>query len=135
MYGVFFYKRANTREFHENRSCDHYILDVTANEFQYVCCMFPRQPGRCLVWQFPTQCRTAVAIREFRKKKKHVQFLSCDRSTESCICLLCVPVIFCRQGHIHDPVLLSQDRNYTCYRLNGYLLFCPPPSAFRAHTC
>ena len=39
--------------------------------------------------------------------------LSCDRSTGSCICLLCVSVIFCRQGHIHDPVLLSQDRNYT----------------------
>jgi hypothetical protein len=35
--------------------------------------------------------------------------------------------IFCRQGHIHDPVLLSQDRNYTCYRLKGYLLFCPSP--------
>jgi len=43
------------------------------------------------------------------------------------VCLLCVTVIFCRQGHIHDPVLLSKDRNYTCYRLNGYLLFCPPP--------
>ena len=41
------------------------------------------------------------------------KFLSCDRSTGSCICLLCVSVIFCRQGHIHDPVLLSQDRNYT----------------------
>jgi len=41
------------------------------------------------------------------------KFLSCDRSTGSCICLLCVSVIFYRQGHIHDPVLLSQDRNYT----------------------
>ena len=41
--------------------------------------------------------------------KKHVQFLSCDRSTRSCIYL---SVIFCRQGHIHDPVLLTQDRNF-----------------------
>ena len=59
------------------------------------------------------------------------KFLSCDRSTGSCICLrldlnmshvlvLCVSVIFCTCDmyksslrHIHDPVLLSQDRNYT----------------------
>ena len=47
----------------------------------------------------------------------NVQFLSCDRSTGSCICLLCVSVIFCQQGHIHDPVLLSQDRNYTWFLL------------------
>ena len=48
---------------------------------------------------------------------KHVQFPFCDRSTGSCICLLCVSVIFCQQGHIHDPVLLSQDRNCTCFLL------------------
>jgi hypothetical protein len=72
---VFFpYKRPNTREFHENRPSDHYILDMTANEFSYVCCTFPRQPGRCPVWQFPTQCCTAVAIREFRTKKETYTF-------------------------------------------------------------
>jgi len=35
--------------------------------------------------------------------------------TGSCICLLCVSVIFCQQGHVHDRVLLSQDRNYTSF--------------------
>jgi hypothetical protein len=57
----FFYKRPNTREFHENRPCDHYIWDMSANEFPHVCSTFPRQSGRCPVWQFPTQCCTAVA--------------------------------------------------------------------------
>ena len=51
------------------------------------------------------------------EKEKTIKFLSCDRSTGTCVCLLCVSVIFCRQGHIHDPVLLSQDRNYTCFLL------------------
>jgi len=41
--------------------------------------------------------------------------ISCDKSTGSCICLLSVSVIFCGQGHIHDLVLLSQDRNFTCF--------------------
>jgi hypothetical protein len=57
----FFYKRPNTREFHENRPSDHYILDMTANEFPHVCSTFPCQSGRCPEWQFPTQCCTAVA--------------------------------------------------------------------------
>ena len=48
------------------------------------------------------------------------KFLSCDRSTGSCICLLCVSVIFCRQGHIHHPVFLSQDRNCTCFLIFSY---------------
>ena len=56
---------------------------------------------------------TAVAQEQIYVKGKHK--ISCDRSTGSCICLLCVSVIFCRQGHIHDPVLLSQDGNYTCF--------------------
>jgi len=36
MYGFFPYKRPNTRECNENRSSDHYILDMTATEFPYV---------------------------------------------------------------------------------------------------
>jgi len=40
---------------------DLYILDMTANEFPHVCSKFPRQSGRCPVWQFPMQCCTAVA--------------------------------------------------------------------------
>jgi len=59
-----------------------------------------------------------------------MKFLSCDRSTGSCICLrlglymshvlvLCVSVIFCtcdmyKSSLRHDTVLLSQDINYTC---------------------
>jgi len=65
----------------------------------------------------PTTARHCAASNSSLCSKKHVQFLSCDRSTGSCICLLCISVIFCWQGHIHDPVLLSQDRNCTCFLL------------------
>jgi len=99
-----------------------------------------------IVLQFKTTLgtRPLLAIMLHTGTKK---FLSCDRSTRLCICLrldlyvsqvlvLCVSVIFftCDMyksslRHIHDPVLLSQDRNYTCnfssvtFRLLACLLF------------
>ena len=47
--------------------------------------------------------------------KKRVQFLSCDRSTRSCICPCRQNITDTHKRHIHNPVLLSQDRNYTCF--------------------
>jgi len=41
--------------------------------------------------------------------KKHVKFLSCDRSTRSCICPCPQNITDTLKRHIHDPVLLSQD--------------------------
>ena len=46
--------------------------------------------------------------------KKHIQFLSCDRSTGSRICPCRQNITDTHKRHIHDPVLLSQDKNYTC---------------------
>jgi len=46
--------------------------------------------------------------------KKHVQFLSCDRSTGSCICPCRQYITDMHKRHIHDLVLLSQDRNCVC---------------------
>ena len=43
--------------------------------------------------------------------KKHVQFLSCDRSTGSCTCPCWQNITDTHKRHIHDPLLLSQDRN------------------------
>jgi len=63
---------------------------------------------------------------ELKKRKKsesnrqqypviiHVYFLSCDRSTGSCICPCRQNITDTHKRHIHDLVLLSQDRNYTC---------------------
>jgi len=54
--------------------------------------------------------------------KKHVQFLSCDSSTGSCICPCQQNITDMHKRHIHDPVLLSQDRNCTCFLLHRLLL-------------
>jgi len=52
-------------------------------------------------------------IDAINNNKKHIQFLSCDRSTGSCICPCRQNITDTHKRHIHDPVLLSQDRNYT----------------------
>jgi len=47
--------------------------------------------------------------------KRHVQCLSCDRSTGSCICPCRQNITDMHKRHIHDPALLSQDRNCTFF--------------------
>ena len=55
--------------------------------------------------------------------KNTYNFYLCDRSTGSCICPCRQNITDTHKRHIHDPVLLSQERNYTCsYYFVLYLL-------------
>jgi len=62
-------------------------------------------------------------IDAINNNKKHVQFLSCDRSTGSCICPCWQNITDTHKRHMHDPVLLSQNGNCTCLLTLSQLLF------------
>ena len=67
--------------------------------------------GRGTAWARHAMCESALILQKLALSKRMIEV------PDHVYVFYGYRVIFCRQGHIYDPVLLSQDRNYTCFLL------------------